>query len=145
MTRLVRSERGFTLVELLIVITVVGILSSAIISGMNPGKRFREARDSQRKGIVQVVGSGMEVCAVSNGGSYTTPDNCASFAELATKNYVKVNYTGYVIYGAPSGADEYTIANTGCVAAKLEEPIGSNTHWKYTTVSGQAQGATSGC
>lgn len=44
----VRSRAGFTFIELLIVITILGILAAAILIAINPVKRMQEARDATR-------------------------------------------------------------------------------------------------
>lgn len=42
------SKKGFTLLELLIVITIISVLSVAIIVVINPAETLRKARDTQR-------------------------------------------------------------------------------------------------
>ena len=41
-------KKGFTLVELLIVIAVLAILIAAVVIVLNPGEILAQARDSQR-------------------------------------------------------------------------------------------------
>lgn len=40
---------GFTLMELLIAVSIVGILSTVMIIAVNPGRQLAKARDSQRQ------------------------------------------------------------------------------------------------
>jgi type IV pilus assembly protein PilA len=42
------SEKGFTLIEILIVIGIIAILASVVIIAINPARQFAQARDSQR-------------------------------------------------------------------------------------------------
>lgn len=44
-----RKIRGFTLVEMLIVIAVIGVLAVAVLSAINPVEQMRKARDTRRR------------------------------------------------------------------------------------------------
>jgi prepilin-type N-terminal cleavage/methylation domain-containing protein len=42
------SKKGFTLVEILIVIGIIALLAAGVIIALNPGRFFAKARDTQR-------------------------------------------------------------------------------------------------
>lgn len=44
-----RLSKGFTLIEILIVVVLLGILAVAVLSAINPIEQIRKARDSGRK------------------------------------------------------------------------------------------------
>ena len=44
-----KKPSGFTLVELLIVVSIMAILTVAVVSAINPLEQLRKARDTQRK------------------------------------------------------------------------------------------------
>ncbi len=47
--------QGFTLIEILTVMTILGIISAVVITAINPGKRMASARDADRvTGIKQI-------------------------------------------------------------------------------------------
>lgn len=54
------KEKAFTLVELLIVITVIGVLTAAIIGILNSQGLYRRGRDSQRLSDLQKIQGALE-------------------------------------------------------------------------------------
>ena len=43
------NKKGFTLIEMLIVIAVIGVLAIAVLSAINPIEQMRKARDTRRR------------------------------------------------------------------------------------------------
>ncbi len=148
-----RNQKGFTLVELLIVITVVSIMAASVISITNPTRWFQQARDTKRREIIHAISTAMNTCYTSNGGSFTTPDTCAgsgALAALATKGYLKVDYSTYSVPGTPASyTGTFTSTTVGttdaCASVLLEFPTSPATYWKYTSVDDKTASSTTGC
>lgn len=51
------KNKGFTLVELMIVIAILAILAAIVIFALNPAELFKRARDSQRLSDLRVLSS----------------------------------------------------------------------------------------
>ena len=54
-------KKGFTLVELLIVIAILAILAAAVVIVINPGEMLAQARDSQRMNDMSTLKSAINV------------------------------------------------------------------------------------
>lgn len=49
------QKKGFTLLEVLLVIAIIAILAAIVIIAINPGKQLAEARNAQRRSDVNTV------------------------------------------------------------------------------------------
>jgi type IV pilus assembly protein PilA len=49
------KNKGFTLIEILVVIGIIAILATIVLIAINPARQFRQARDSQRVANVNAV------------------------------------------------------------------------------------------
>lgn len=68
------SQRGFTLVEILIVLALIAILVGAVLVALNPGRQFANARNSTRYSHLNAIMNAISSNAVENNGVFT----CAS-------------------------------------------------------------------
>lgn len=48
-------KKGFTLIEILVVIGIIGILATVVLVAVNPSRQFKQARDSQRVANVNTI------------------------------------------------------------------------------------------
>lgn len=62
-----RDNVGFTVVELLIVIAVLGLLVTAVISVINPERQFQNARNAQRKKDLRQMAKAVDSYAATYG------------------------------------------------------------------------------
>lgn len=66
------QTKGFTLIELIIVIALIALLATTVILVINPVKIFKEARDSQRVADLGQMNSAMSIFLASANPTSTT-------------------------------------------------------------------------
>ncbi len=70
------SENGFTLIELMLVVAIIGITAALIIFYINPVQQFASARNTQRSSDLATILSAVSQNMADNKGTF----NCSSGA-----------------------------------------------------------------
>ncbi|MEK7536065.1 MAG: type II secretion system protein [Patescibacteria group bacterium] len=65
------QNRGFTLIEILVVIGIIAILASVVIIAINPARQFAQARNSQRVSNVNTILNAIGQNVADNKGIWT--------------------------------------------------------------------------
>lgn len=63
-------KKGFTLLEVLIVIGIIAVLSAAVLVAVNPTRQFKLARDSQRVANVSAIANAISQAMADNKGVF---------------------------------------------------------------------------
>lgn len=127
-----RFSKGFTLVELIIVIAVIGVLSGVLIGVLNPNKQLMKSRDAGRKTALKTLQNALEQY-YTDVGSYPTIScfsNTSTCWNLGTGSFlnppgnpVTSKATSY-IKTMPVDPKQF---GTGCA---------NTTHWGYYYAAG---------
>jgi type IV pilus assembly protein PilA len=64
-----RTQRGFTLLEVLLVVAIIAILAGIVIIAINPGKNLGDTRNSQRSADVNTIINGVYQYELDNNGN----------------------------------------------------------------------------
>jgi prepilin-type N-terminal cleavage/methylation domain-containing protein len=104
-----QAQRGFTLIEVLVVIGILAILLAITLIAINPNKHFQDARNSQRSSNVSAVLDAIYAYEAANNGSQPPAVTLVSSTPTALARKAAVTATGTsfatpsLTYTVPSG------------------------------------------
>jgi type IV pilus assembly protein PilA len=79
-----RKNKGFTLIEILVVIGIIAILAAIVIVAINPSRQFAQARNSQRTSNVETLINAIGQNIADNKGIF----NCGTTTLPATATFI---------------------------------------------------------
>jgi type II secretion system protein G len=149
------KKKGFTLLEILLVIAMIGILAVIVIVAINPIRQLSQARNAQRRVDINTIEKALEQYAIDNNGypaglTGTYQDICPSSGVCVDLSILIPNYIAGVPRD-PSGAN-YQVAinpNNGKITVRapggeLGQSIGNNIVVAGSRFTGFDTGATLG-
>ena len=64
------KPKGFTLVEVLLVVVIIAILAAVVIAAINPGRQISQANNTQRSNDVRAILSAVHQYTIDNRGQF---------------------------------------------------------------------------
>jgi prepilin-type N-terminal cleavage/methylation domain-containing protein len=143
---------GFTLIEIVLVIALIGLTSTLLISLVDPAQQFRKSHDAQRKADLRQLQAVVELYRADQG-QYPTTLPCNGSLTSGTVTYLRKipcdpKNTLQFVYRYTSPAPNNTYTLTACLENVRDPqrdlppafPAGNNalictggtTNWSYT-------------
>jgi prepilin-type N-terminal cleavage/methylation domain-containing protein len=90
------GNKGFTLLEILLVVAAIAILAGIIIIAINPGKQLSETKNAQRRIDINTLVNGVYQYSIDNNGALpsaitTTPTEICKTGATSCVGYVDLS------------------------------------------------------
>jgi type IV pilus assembly protein PilA len=90
-----KNQKGFTLIEILVVIGIIAILAAIVIIAINPARQFAQARNSQRTSNVNAILNAIGQNMADNKGLFT----CSATGAVIDNTARYIEYTAVAAAG----------------------------------------------
>jgi len=124
------NKKGFTLVELLIVISIIAVLATLAIVALNPVKRYQDTRNAKRWNDADAIAAAVQQYVIDNDGALPVGINTVA-------NQIGVCATGgnTLCSGAATGCLNLTSAlGTYLKSMPIDPVVGNATTTGYSIV-----------
>lgn len=118
MFNFMKKNKGFTLIEILVVIGIIALLATIVIIAINPARQFAQARNTQRVANLNTILNAIGQNMADNKGVWT----CGSVYFKASNASTTIGTGGsdlnclvptYIASGIPTDPTGGTSSNTG--------------------------------
>ncbi|HLE49348.1 MAG TPA: type II secretion system protein [Patescibacteria group bacterium] len=122
--------KAFTLIELLIVISIIGLLATTMVIAINPSKQLAKARDGQREGDVYSIFSYVQQYKSEHNGTLPDTDGDPETNNFPT-SLTCIGSSGGCFNLAGAGDDDESIVPDYAAALPTDPKTGSGVNTGY--------------
>lgn len=124
------AQKGFTLLEVLLVVAIIAILAGIVIIAINPGKNLGDTRNSQRSADVNTIINGAYQYILDNNGNLPPVGSRTGAVAISTTpteicNQTTTTCTGLVDLAVLTTSGRYVVAipkDPSCAAGQVATP-----------------------
>jgi prepilin-type N-terminal cleavage/methylation domain-containing protein len=117
------QKKGFTLIEILVVIGLIAILAAIVLIAINPARQFAQARNSQRESNVNTILNAIGQNLADNKGVGLNATTCTGITNVPTTAALHIGTGGslvnltclvptYIASSMPVDPNDGTLADT---------------------------------
>lgn len=132
--------KGFTLLELLIVIALIAVLATGAVMAINPAKRVRQANDTRIKTDISQIATALESYFTTN---RIYPQSLGNLVPHELKSIPLPPAGDTYNYSRTAVCSELSCGSS--LSYPLEDPAIQGGLWCWRSISGQAVETASGC
>ena len=140
MKKLQNKQKGFTLLEILLVVAIIAILAGIVIVAINPGKQLADTKNSQRRADVSTILNAAYQYSIDNSGSLPSTIPTDATCDTATN---EICVTGGTCTGLVDLSDLTT--NEKYLTAMPTDPTGASTNGTGYFIAQSANGRVTVC
>ncbi len=140
MKKTLKANKGFTLIEILLVVAAIAILAGIVILAINPNKQLGETRNAQRRVDVNTILNAVYQYTIDNNGTLPTTIASSTCASVATNEICKIG-------GTCTGLIDLLVlaANEKYLVSIPSDPTGASTNGTGYRISKSANGRVTVC
>ncbi|HJQ08230.1 MAG TPA: prepilin-type N-terminal cleavage/methylation domain-containing protein [Candidatus Saccharimonadales bacterium] len=145
--KVIKSQKGFTLLEVLLVVAVIALLAGIVIIAINPNKNLGDTRNSQRSSdVTTILNAVYQYSLDNNGGAPPTGTGAAISATPTEICKTGATCTGLIDLGVLATNGKYLVSlpldpqcPTLCDANGNGYEISKDTNNRYTVSAPNAE------